>query len=362
MHNLKDYSYKIYDNLNENIIAEWKKLEENSSCNIFQTIDWINEWHQYIGKTYVKELFIVFIYNNNVLVSIFPLCIKKSFFVNILSCTGYPFNDLDFPLISNNFNFDKNIFLNIFKEIIAKSNIRIDLVYLQNQIENNKDSYKPNPFINFFKKKNIQNLNYYVDYSKNIEVLKRRKIRQFDKFLKFDFIFDVTDNEERKRLIKFILDNKEIQFKNNKSWNFLKIKNYKLFLENINKNTIISYIKTKDDFIVAASFGYTYRNIYYYILPVYNPIYKKISPGYNLLSLLIKNCRNKNYKFFDLTIGNEAYKVNFSNNNLKLYYCYNYYSFLGFGYYLLFILLKKYIKKSIIYPIARRIYYHLKNE
>lgn len=187
-------------------------------------------------------------------------------------------------------------------------------------------------------------------------------MNQLNKIPKLNFIFDVTEKEERKRVIKFILDNKEIQFKNNKSWNFLKIKNYKLFFENISKNTIISYIKTKDNIIVAAHFGYKYKGIYYYILPVYNPVFQNISPGLNLLNLLVTNLYSKNYKYLDLTIGSEFYKVNFSNSCLNIYCYYNYYSFLGFIYYLLFIVLLSQIRKSMFYSIFRRIYYNFKNE
>lgn len=362
MQDPKNYSYKVYDNINEHLILEWKKLEENSNCNVFQTIDWVSNWYEYIGKNYAKELFIVFIFSNKTLIGIFPLCIKKSLFLNILLWTGYPFNDLAFPLISKEINFNKNIFINIFKEIIDKSKTRIDLVYFKNQVENNKGSELLNPLTGFFKKKSIQDLNYYIDYSKYIPIFDQRKLNQFNKIPKLNFIFDVTEKEERKRVLKFILDNKEIQFKNNKLWNFLKIKNYKLFVENISKNTIISYIKTKDNIIVAAHFGYKYKGIYYYILPVYNPVFQNISPGLNLLNLLVTNLYSKNYKYFDLTIGSEFYKVNFSNSCLNIYCYYNYYSFLGFVYYLLFIVLLSQIRKSMFYSIFRKIYYNFKNE
>jgi CelD/BcsL family acetyltransferase involved in cellulose biosynthesis len=358
-----NYSYKVYDNINEHLILEWKKLEENSNCNVFQTIDWVSHWYEYIGKNNTKELFIVFIFSNKTLIGIFPLCIKRSLFVNILLWTGYPFNDLAFPLISNGINLNKNIFTNIFKEIINKSKTRIDLVYLKNQVENNKASELLNPLTDFFKKKNIQDLNYYIDYSKkNIPIFSTRKLNKFNKIPKLDFIFDVTDKEERKRVIKFILDNKEIQFKVNKLWNFLKVKNYRLFLENISKNTIISYIKTNDNIIVAAHFGYKYKSIYYYILPVYNPVFHNTAPGLNLLNLLVTSLYSQNYKFLDLTIGSEIYKVNFSNSCLKIYCYYKYYSFLGFLYYLLFILFQNHIKKSRLYSISKKIYYNFKNE
>ena len=75
----------------------------------------------------------------------------------------------------------------------------------------------------------------------------------------------------------------------------------------------ITYIEI-DKKIIAAHSGYVYRNTCYYLFPVYDIEYKKYSPGKILLKKIIEDSKLNSLDYFDLTIGNENYKKNYSNN------------------------------------------------
>ena len=69
-----------------------------------------------------------------------------------------------------------------------------------------------------------------------------------------------------------------------------------------------------DKKIIAAHSGYIYENICYYLFPVYNLEYKKYSPGKILLKKIIDDSKSNFLDYFDLTIGSENYKKNYSNH------------------------------------------------
>ena len=65
--------------------------------------------------------------------------------------------------------------------------------------------------------------------------------------------------------------------------------------------------------IIAAHSGYIYKNICYYLFPVYDNNYNKYSPGKILLKKIIDDSKLKSLNYFDLTIGSENYKKDYSN-------------------------------------------------
>ena len=80
----------------------------------------------------------------------------------------------------------------------------------------------------------------------------------------------------------------------------------------MSKNIDLSYLLLNDE-IIAAQSGYQYKKRYYYLFPAYNYKYRKFSPGKILLQNMIVNTKTNLFDYFDLTIGSENYKENFSN-------------------------------------------------
>ena len=53
------------------------------------------------------------------------------------------------------------------------------------------------------------------------------------------------------------------------------------------------------------------------LFPAYDNDYRKYSPGKILLKKIIDHSRLNSIDYFDLTIGSEDYKKNFSNNEIE---------------------------------------------
>ena len=64
--------------------------------------------------------------------------------------------------------------------------------------------------------------------------------------------------------------------------------------------------------------------------------WKKYSSSRILLESLIKECMNSGYSEFDFTIGGENYKKNWCNSERSYYHTFNYFSFFGWLYFILF--------------------------
>ena len=219
----------------------------------------------------------------------------------------YGYNFFDF----NTF-FVKKKYTKIFIDLIINYNKKnnIDLLVLDN-------SLKKLPFLN-------QEIN---------------KVRLFDKSLSdigFDFI---ASKKSVKYGVKYCQkiegysvehfcgdDIKESHIKllskmHKKRWGsqsaFSDSKRY-LFYSTNKSNKVFSIIRLGDE-ILAVSYCMIYNDILLFHTPVFNVDLHKHSPLQVLLYELFMFCKNKNIKEFDFGLGNENYKIRFSNSDRILY-------------------------------------------
>ena len=133
------------------------------------------------------------------------------------------------------------------------------------------------------------------------------RLRKLGK-LEFKIAINLND---KKKVIEFIIKNKIKQYTNTKVWNLFKQEFNKNFfiLSNLDmkEKAYISYVTINNE-IIAAHSGYIYKDICYYLFPVYDEEYKKYSPGKILLKKIIDDSKLDELHYFDLTIGSEDYK------------------------------------------------------
>ena len=84
----------------------------------------------------------------------------------------------------------------------------------------------------------------------------------------------------------------------------------------IDQKILFTYLEF-DGKVIAAHSGYTYQKISYYLFPVYDNEFKRYSPGKILLKYIIDDAKNNLFDYFDLTIGSENYKKDYSNRKLN---------------------------------------------
>ncbi len=319
---MDNYKIEIFDSFSEKLEICWKEFEKDSFHYIFQTFKWQKLWLEK-QLEYEKKITncTTLVYENNELIMIMPFNIKNYLNIKILSWSGFPFSDYNAPLISKKKQFKKDDFKIIWNKILNKIK-SIDCIILDNQPENIID--QKNPFFIFLKNK-INNVFFGIEYDKNFKIKKKEldNIRYQTNRLNTlgKLTFKVAKSiEEKKKIIDFIIHNKSKQYKNTKAWNIFKEKIYLDFFISsnlvIDQKSYITYLEF-DGKVIAAHSGYTYQKISYYLFPVYDNEFKRYSPGKILLKYIIDDAENNLFDYFDLTIGSENYKKDYSNRKLN---------------------------------------------
>lgn len=347
MNNLK---IKIYKNFSEELCALWKNFESKSKNYFFQSLNWQKLWFDHQMK-YNSEIvnYTIVIFRYSEVIMILPFNIDYNNFFKVLRWSGFPFADYNAPLIRDDIVINKEEFLFIWKSIIAHNDF--DCVFLDNQPE--KIINLNNPFFEFLKTK-INNYFYGIEFKEKFEIKKkefdniRYQTNRLKKLGKLEF--KIAENkEEIKKVLNFIILNKSKQYERTKAWNLFKINSHRELFEINNfylmENIDLSYLSLNGE-IIAAESGYQYKKRYYYLFPAYNHEYKKFSPGKILLQNMITNCKTNLFDYFDLTIGSENYKENFSNYKIASALFLHSKNIKGFIY-IIFLRLKYFIKSTI---------------
>jgi CelD/BcsL family acetyltransferase involved in cellulose biosynthesis len=349
-------TFKIYNNLDDEISNYWNELEGESSLSCFQNFNWFKIWYRIFRKDTPKyQIKIICIFENNLPIAIFPFEIEKKFYLNILSWAGGDKSDYFYPIIRNNFFFNKDSFNCIFNRIISQIN-KIDVIHFQRQI--NYFNNKENPFVFYLKgnyedskihiinlpdkwnayTKNFLKNNFFKQNLRKIKKLKENGILRFvnvnDKnscFIYLDKLFAYKNLQLKKKRIK-IFDDLDTNFYRNI------FENYKQTNE-----SHLSFLSLDND-ILSIHFGLKQKNRFYYLIIANNnnSNYDIYSPGRLLISFLIRWSISKKINIFDFTLGNEKYKTDWSNSSHVIFnYCklinfraFYYYIFIKFFFFL----------------------------
>lgn len=353
---IDNYSYILYEKINDDVLKKWKSFEEKNESTIFQSANWSKYWNDiYLSSHNYIQPVIIFIYFKSSLTMILPLCIKKmNFNTKCLTWLGYPYNDICFPLIKNNFHFDEINFRHVWNEIINKLNSKLDMIVLNNQPL--EYGVNKNPLLIFLKsfKSDINyqiTNNLFEEYKKEVGLKNNsnvfKKIKMLKKQGEVEFIF--SEKNDLKKISNFIFHNKALQYEKKRKNHLFKSKFNRDFIQNLDQlDDVIFSNLTLNNEIIAAHVGYIYKGTFYHIMPTHNVKFKKYSPGSIILYSMIKSFFKFNLNKFDFTIGSEQYKHRWSDNFFFLYTYIKPLKIKGYAYFL-YLLIKinwnNYLKK-----------------
>ena len=350
---MKNFKIKILNSFSEELKNNWEEFESRSHHHIFQTFKWQKLWlEKQLEYKYNIKNYTILVYENNELIMILPLNIKNQYSIKILSWSGFPFSDYNIPLIIKDLDISYEDFKMIWK-IVLEGITNIDCIVLQNQPKN--IFTQKNPFYYFLnnkinnecygikldkefnlKKNELDNIKYQTNRLKKLGNLNFKKAKSID---------------EKKKILNFIVQHKSQQYIKTKVWNLFKDRfNKDFFILSslaMDEKAYITYMELNNE-IIAAHSGFVYNNICYYLFPVYDVNFNKYSPGKILLKKIIDDSKSNLLDYFDLTIGSENYKKDYSNS--KSYSSVVLKSLNLRGYLLIFLLnfketLKKFLKR-----------------
>ena len=297
----------------------WQQQDKIQNLNLFQSYIWNSKILEHFYNDQKKQIQIFVIKENNQVIAILPFFKKKIFGFDILSLIGDGFTDYNFILFKDDIiHNQKKINEILLKLKLCKSDF--DAIYFKNQIKDTR-YYPINPSFKLFNFKEHKK-NYGIKIQDEWEnFIKEKKLLKFERQIKYtlrklkvdiekNFLI-INDNLKKKETILKTLENKK---KFSSFYNLTKVQNF--FLDDeILKRVHCSAIYDETNELLASNIGILEKKKFIYYYPSYTLSRKKnkYSPGSILLYCLIKFCFDNRIELFDFGIGDESYKIKWSN-------------------------------------------------
>ena len=342
----------------EDLKSIWIDFQKNAYCYAFQTYEWLSTWYQIVGnKSGFKPCLVLVEEVENKQLMILPLGIKSIGGIKILSWLGDKVTDYHSPLIRENITeefFEQNLFL-IWSEV-KKKLPPFDVIHFDKQPEF-IDGFK-NPFLQLgCNQLNYHAYSFYIEGSwekyytkrvkKRIRSDSRRQLKRLEEkgTVKFKI---VSDTETIKEITDVMINHKVRRFLETGVSNMFSNPIYSQFYHKaaekfVTEGLIHISALYVDDKIIATHWGTVYKNRFCYLMPTYEGgEWEKYSAGRLLLIYLMKWCAENRIELFDFTIGDEVYKKDWCDKEMKIFEYRESISFKGIFY--VFILWLKKIK------------------
>ena len=324
----------------DEIAAQWKSFQSKAHHTVFQSFDWLAHWQHHIGaRRGTLPVIVVGHEPAGEALFILPFAIESTGPIRRLTWLGSQLCDYNAPLIAKHFS-DKvsaERFFAAWREVTdllpLKARSRFDLIDLQKMPECVGE--QRNPFVDL--KVHLHPSGAYItDLGGDWEELyaakrsgatrkrERRQLRQLAQFGKLTFV-DVAGADERTRTLTALYEQKARAFARMGVDNlFLKPRRREFFLSLANDPSLhgLIHISRLDvgERIAAAGVGLRFRNCYYLILSSYaDGELARFGPGRAHLHELLRYAIEQGCRHFDFTVGDEPYKHDWADTELKLY-------------------------------------------
>ena len=323
----------------ETVADDWRGFEKEADCTAFQTFAWHAAWQKHIGGPCgVRPAVVVGRERDRVLV-IMPLAIEPGRLARRLVWHGSDLCDYNAPLLAHDFSeqLDGTQFVALWAEVEqhlrADPHLRYDVVVLESMPE--VVGVQPNPFRHLPLSRNPSSA-----YLMNIE-------GEWDQFYKHKRSSATRrhDRSKRKRLaaagpVNFVTATEPCQIEKTLDTlfaqkaasfelrgvpNFLARPGYRAFFRDIAANPLsrcLVHVSRLEVGAVtaAANFGLIWRRRYYHVIASYDAgVLSRFGPGTAHLHELICYALQRGCTEFDFTVGDEPYKRDWCDRELKLY-------------------------------------------
>jgi CelD/BcsL family acetyltransferase involved in cellulose biosynthesis len=332
-----DVRLSIHDDLAA-IESEWRAFERNADCTVFQTFDWMSTWHRNIGARHgVTPVIVAGRDSAGALLFILPFAIEAGGLVRRLTWFASGLCDYNAPLLAADFSarINPKRFLELWRDIVdrlqSQSSFRYDLIHFEKMPE--KVGTQANPMLGFPVVLNPSNAyltslgadweKFYTEKrssaTRRRDRTKRKKLGEFGevKLVNPASVEDVASSFE------ILRQQKALQFARMGVGNLFARPGYPEFYRDlaIARRDLVHVSRLDVGSVPAAvNYGLTFRGCYYHVLASYTDHeLSKFGPGaahlHDLMGYAIGHGCNK----FDFTIGDERYKRDWCDTELKLF-------------------------------------------
>ncbi len=329
----------IYRDLSE-IENEWRRFERVSDCTAFQSFDWLATWFRLVGRQQgVRPAIAVGRFSEGDIAFMLPLCVVPGRFANRLCWLGQDLCDYNAPLLARDFSqrITAEQFLSGWRALLDQ--MQRDPVLQHDWIKFEKMPQKiggqSNPFSVLAVTANASGVHltqldddwetfYMAKRSSATRRRDRAKRRHMAEFGEIRFV-TAADADDARRTLEILMEQKGQALARRGIPNIFAPPGHRDFYLELATNpqtrhlVHISRVEIGAD-CAATNLGIVFGDCYYHVLASFGETpASHYGPGALHLRELMAHAIKLGLKRFDFTIGDEPYKREWSDTDLKLY-------------------------------------------
>ena len=319
------------------IEREWRVFERDADCTVFQTFDWMSAWHRNVGvRSGIVPVIVTVRDSGGGLLAILPLAIEPGT-VRRLTWFASDLCDYNAPLLAPDFSrrVGAERFLELWGDIVgrikSRPDLRYDLIHFEKMAEQVGAQASPmlglpvilNPSHAYLTSLSGDWEKFYTakrsSATRRRDRTKRKRLGEFG-----DVVFvNPSAAEDTAASFEILMQQKTLQFARMGVANLFAKPGYPEFYREVatTRRDLVHISRLDVGAVPAAvNYGLTFRGRYYHVLASYTDHeMSKFGPGAAHLHELMGYAIGHGCDTFDFTIGDERYKRDWCDAELKLY-------------------------------------------
>jgi CelD/BcsL family acetyltransferase involved in cellulose biosynthesis len=328
----------VHDDLHA-IEPEWRRFQESADCTVFQAFDWLAAWQAHVGRhERAIPAIVVGRRPNGQMLFLIPLAVRPGL-VRRLTFLGSDLCDYNAPLLASDFSdhVKPDQFHDLWKRICERLALapqyRHDLIDLTKMPET--IGAQRNPFLGLDVGLHPSGAHcmqlhgtwdaFYL--AKRSSVTRRRDRTKRKRLGELGEVRMVTpqDRQGLARTMNVLIEQKAVSFARMGVANMFARPGHREFFLELATNPRFCDLVHVSRLDVGATWaainlGLQFRGCYYHVLASYDEgEVSRFGPGAAHLRDLISHAIGLGFQRFDFTVGDERYKLEWSDTALKLY-------------------------------------------
>jgi CelD/BcsL family acetyltransferase involved in cellulose biosynthesis len=319
---------------------DWRRFQERADCTVFQTYDWLDAWQKHIGLgSRVTPTIVIGRFTDGAIALLLPFCIERKYGLRRLRWLGQDLCDYNAPLLAHGFSerVDPDRFLAIWQILQAQMQsdplLRHDWIDFAKMPKQVGDQINPFTYLAVTSNASGTHLAhltgnweafYVAKRSSSTRRRDRTKRAHLAKHGDIRFV-TATDTEEVRRTVETLMEQKSRSFARKGIPDlFARPGHREFFLDLATNPATLQLVHVSRTEVgatcAAANLGLIFGDCYYHVLASYTDSeLSSFGPGNLHLREMMAYAIARGLKRFDFTIGDEPYKLEWSDTDTQLY-------------------------------------------
>lgn len=314
----------------EGVADEWRELEAGADCHVFQSFDFVCAWFRHVGAAEGASPAIVVGREQGIIRLVLPACIIRRGALRFLTWMGgFLIVDYGDVICSRDV---RSRLPSLFDEVfgLLRQRTRYHLTYLHNvRVDAAIHGYLSERCA-IFRSEVAPYVALEGDFEAFLQGLKKfrkkqksdtlRQIRRLNEHAPLSFRILQHDDPDLADVVSTFIAQKRRHFEATGVKGVLMRPGYEdFYFDQVRHHTHAhTSCLISGDAIIAVHCGYLYQRRLYYLMPSYDESYGSFSPGRVLAYYLLQECYREGVDVFDLCIGAEPYKYEWTADEVGI--------------------------------------------